>query len=209
MSVESKLFVVHRFRVTVLCSYYCSYLRETISFLLTCVLCVFYQRYVLKKIRLARQTDRSRRSAHQEVGIHFLNHIRLNLKWFNIEIVAGCSITGQLLTWNCILCKYVSTYLWFLFWFQQMELISRFRNPFIVEYKDSWVEKVYDTSILFLRLRQRVFGYPAISCAFCLFIYLLIYFFFFLWWTNIFSHLSSYQGCYVCIIIGFCEGGDM
>ncbi|CAA0832139.1 Serine/threonine-protein kinase Nek1 [Striga hermonthica] len=88
------------------------------------------KKYVLKKIRLARQTDRTRRSARQE-----------------------------------------------------MELISRVRNPYIVEYKDSWVERVC-TECMKNNLPHSNGNFD------CL-------------------HGFFRQGCYVCIVIGYCEGGDM
>ncbi|KAK4408407.1 Serine/threonine-protein kinase Nek5 [Sesamum angolense] len=75
-----------------------------------------------KKIRLARQTERCRRSAHQEYVIVLENKKRF-LAISNL----------------------------------QMALIARIQHPYIVEFKEAWVEK----------------------------------------------------GCYVCIVTGYCEGGDM
>ena len=58
---------------------------------LTCFLfCVDILRYVLKKIRLARQTDRSRRSAHQEVGSPFL------LAWLNFPYMFSLYVYATL-----------------------------------------------------------------------------------------------------------------
>lgn len=65
----------------------------------------------------------------------------------------------------------------------QMQLIATVRNPFIVEYKDSWVEKVGRGQYFI------VWWKPVLFCI--LFVF------------------SSFQGCYVCIVIGYCEGGDM
>ncbi|TYJ96069.1 serine/threonine-protein kinase Nek5 isoform X1 [Cucumis melo var. makuwa] len=91
------------------------------------------KKYVLKKIRLARQTERCRRSAHQE-----------------------------------------------------MALIARVQHPYIVEFKEAWVEKVSIRFVNFLSLHGAKLSRK-----------LLIVF------------DLQMQGCYVCIVTGYCEGGDM
>lgn len=61
----------------------------------------------------------------------------------------------------------------------QMALIASLSNPYIVEYRDGWMEKV--KSIL------------PFSLAF----------------NSVVSSSSSSQGSSVCIVTGYCEGGDM
>ncbi|CAL5397468.1 unnamed protein product [Camellia sinensis] len=60
---------------------------------------------------------------------------------------------------------------------QEMELIAKMRNPFIVEYNDSWVEKEFKPEALMD--------------------------------SGVAHRKDNSEGCFVCIIIGYCEGGDM
>lgn len=67
-----------------------------------------------------------------------------------------------------------------------MALIARVQHPYIVEFKEAWVEKV---SIRFFNLLSLHDAKPSPK--------LLIVF------------DLQMQGCYVCIVTGYCEGGDM
>lgn len=92
-------------------------------------------RYVLKKIRLARQTDRTRRSAHLEVGLVFVFCFWFKTKF--LEHMLTVMSNTEMMPVNILHFKLPC---WFVV--MQMELISTVQNPFIVEYKDSWVERV-------------------------------------------------------------------
>ncbi|KAM7270125.1 hypothetical protein ACFE04_029339 [Oxalis oulophora] len=85
------------------------------------------KKYVLKKIRLAKQTEKFKKTAHQE-GIRPL--VLLLDKMISYFLAYG----------DCLRVKVL--YLQFTFSeTNMMELIAKLNNPYIVEYKDAWVDK--------------------------------------------------------------------
>jgi hypothetical protein len=94
-----------------------------------------------KKIRLVRQTDRTRWSAHQEVvsccfaqinQCLFMIHKQCLLFTKNALSMSTLHSHKVIFSWWCY-CLPNSV---------QMQLIATMRNPFIVEHKDSWVDKI-------------------------------------------------------------------
>lgn len=88
---------------------------------------------MLKKIRLARQTDRTRRSAHLEVGLVFFFGFKTKFHEHMLTVMSNTEMLPVNILHFKLPCWFVA---------MQMELISTVQNPFIVEYKDSWVERV-------------------------------------------------------------------
>ncbi|KAI7743196.1 hypothetical protein M8C21_012213, partial [Ambrosia artemisiifolia] len=80
------------------------------------------KKYVMKKIRLNKQTEKFKKTAHQEVLIIITDDKRLSLSWKKViigESERQLSIKSVLI----------------------MDLISRLNHPYVVEYKDAWVDK--------------------------------------------------------------------
>ena len=95
-----------------------------------------------------------------------------------------CSSGGRILVTCLLICEV----LWDLtfvdcFCELKMALIARIQHPYIVEFKEAWVEKV--RHITPFQLLYYDFYFPAKDI------------------------LVVLQGCYVCIVTGYCEGGDM
>lgn len=85
-------------------------------------------------------------------------------------------------------------------WNMQMALIARIQHPYIVEFKEAWVEKVilFEFLIPSPRIISWLFYFPK-NINFMDFFVLLL--------SSIIWNAK--QGCYVCIVTGYCEGGDM
>ncbi|KAL0418354.1 UNVERIFIED_CONTAM: Serine/threonine-protein kinase Nek5 [Sesamum radiatum] len=122
------------------------------------------KKYVLKKIRLARQTERCRRSAHQESEFALASLRRMyGVAIVKLKFIAIFVFFNVLMCCDCTICNFQYVIVlenkkrFLAISNLQMALIARIQHPYIVEFKEAWVEK----------------------------------------------------GCYVCIVTGYCEGGDM
>ncbi|KAL0370218.1 UNVERIFIED_CONTAM: Serine/threonine-protein kinase Nek5 [Sesamum angustifolium] len=122
------------------------------------------KKYVLKKIRLARQTERCRRSAHQESEFALASLRRMyGVAIVKLKFIAIFVFFNVLMCCDCTTCNFQYVIVlenkkrFLAISNMQMALIARIQHPYIVEFKEAWVEK----------------------------------------------------GCYVCIVTGYCEGGDM
>ena len=105
---------------------------QRLGFSLSLMRVLWHFRYVLKKIRLARQTERCRRSAHQEVA--FLQ--------FMAFLIHLCLVSCNLALVGEDLCDFFNSLCHLENLERQMALIARIQHPYIVEFKEAWVEKV-------------------------------------------------------------------
>ena len=137
-------------------------------------------RYVLKKIRLARQTERCRRSAHQEVSS--VSYI-CNLIWLTFQI-GHCFWSFN----HCLFLGIIDGS----YFPNSTPLHCRIQGSMGWEGKTSYFRLTTSCN------RPSVLNEKDYSKSL------------YIRWFHYAKHsLFIMQGCYVCIVTGYCEGGDM
>lgn len=84
-----------------------------------------------------------------------------------------------------------------------MNLIAKLNHPYIVEYKDAWVDKVLfeffivDSQEIEVHHQYSLFLLFGLKKSYCC------------WsWVSLNMYIIG-QGCFICIVTNYCEGGDM